>query len=52
MSVDVDVQNEIVEVYKDPAGSSFASVRQWRRDESLSPSAFPDLRIAVDEIFA
>ena len=48
----VDVQNETVEVYRDPAGSSFASVRQYRRGESLSPSAFPDLRIAVDEIFA
>jgi Uma2 family endonuclease len=48
----VDVQNEAVEVCKDPAGSSFASVRQYRRGESVSPSAFPDLRIAVDEIFA
>ena len=48
----VDVQSETVEAYKDPAGSSFASVWVFRRGESLSPSAFPDLRIAVDEIFA
>ena len=48
----VDVQSETVEVYKDPAGSSFASVRVFRRGESVSPSAFPDLRISVDEIFA
>lgn len=48
----VDVQNEAVEVCKDPAGSSFSSVRQYRRGESVSPSAFPDIRIAVDEIFA
>ena len=47
-----DVQSETVEVYKDPAGSSFASVRVFPRGESVSPSAFPDLRIAVDEIFA
>ena len=48
----VDVQNETVEVYKDPAGPTFASVRQCRSGESFSPSAFPDLRISVDEIFA
>ena len=48
----VDVRHEAVEAFRDPAGSSFASVRQYRRGDSLSPSAFPDLRIAVDEIFA
>lgn len=48
----VDVQNETVELYKDPAGSSFASAGNFRRGESVSPTAFPDLRIAVDEIFA
>jgi len=48
----VDVQNETVRLYKDPAGSSFTSVRNFRRGEMVSPSAFPDLRIAVDVIFA
>jgi len=48
----VNVENETIEVYKDPTGSGYASVRHCRRGESVSPSAFPDLRIAVDEIFA
>ena len=48
----VDVRGETVEVYRDPAGSSFASTQVFRRSDSVSPSAFPDLRITVDEIFA
>jgi len=48
----VDVSREEVEVHTDPFGSGYASLQRYRRGESLSPSAFPDLRIAVDEIFA
>jgi Uma2 family endonuclease len=46
------VQAEEVEVYRDPSGSGYASVQRFRREGSVSPSTFPDLRIAVDEIFA
>ena len=48
----VDVPDEVVEVYTNPSGSSYSSVRRFSRGESICPSAFPDLRIAVDEIFA
>jgi len=48
----VDVQAEVVEVYRHPSGSGYASVQRFPRGGSVSPSAFPDLRIAVDEIFA
>lgn len=48
----VNVENGTIEVYKDPAGVGYAWGRRCRRGESVSPSAFPDLRIAVDEIFA
>ena len=47
-----DVQGEVVEVYTNPSGSGYAPVQRHRLGESLSPAAFPDLRIAVDEIFA
>ena len=43
---------QTVEVYLNPSGSAYASVRNFRRGESVSPSAFPDLHIPVDEIFA
>ena len=48
----VDVRAERVEVYTNPSASSYGSLRRFSCGESLSPSAFPDLRIAVDEIFA
>jgi Uma2 family endonuclease len=48
----VDVSRDEAEAYTNPSGSRYESVQRFRRGESLSPSAFPDLRIAVDEIFA
>lgn len=48
----VDVQEEMVEVYTRPSASTYASVQRFRRGDVISPSAFPDLRISVDEIFA
>lgn len=47
----VDVQDEVVEVYTNPSGSSYESVQRRRCGESVSPSAFPDLRIPIEEIF-
>lgn len=48
----VDVSREEVEAYTSLSGSGYAAVQRYRRGESASPSAFPELRIAVDEIFA
>jgi len=48
----VDVQAEAVEVYRHPSGAAYASVQRFGRGAFVSPTAFPDLRIAVDEIFA
>jgi Uma2 family endonuclease len=48
----VDVSRDEVKAYTNPSGSGYASVQTFRRGESVSPSVFPDLRIAVDEIFA
>ena len=48
----VNVREEILEVYKKPTGSAYATVQQFPRSESVTPSAFPDLHLSVDEIFA
>jgi len=48
----VDMQAEAVEVYRHPSGPAYASVQRFPRGGSVSPSAFPDLHIPVDEIFA
>ena len=47
----VDVQGRVIEVHTSPSGSRYGSVRRFGRGESVIPLAFPDLRIAVDEVF-
>ena len=38
-----------VTVYADPSGSEYASVSAYRAGDSISPRAFPDVALAVDE---
>ncbi len=46
----VDIRAELVEVYRHPGANGYESVQQFRRGESISPLAFPDLVISVDDI--
>jgi Uma2 family endonuclease len=46
----VDLQHEQIEVYRRPENGRYQDVQTPARGASLSPSAFPDLRITVDEI--
>jgi len=48
----VDLEGGSVEVYTAPTPTNYRSVRQYRPGESVCPSAFPDLFLSVDEIFA
>ena len=48
----VDVNAEVIEVRTGPSGSDYTSLRRFGRGEFLSPAAFPDLRIPVDDLFA
>ena len=47
----VGVQDEVVDVYTSPVNVNYASARIVRRGDFVSPAAFPDLAIAVDDIF-
>jgi Uma2 family endonuclease len=47
-----DVQGPVVEVHTNPSGSCYGPVQRFGRGDVLSPIAFPDLRVAVDDIFA
>ena len=38
-----------VTVYADPSGSEYATVNTYRAGDSISPRAFPDVTLAVDE---
>ena len=46
----VDLVGDNVAVYRDPAPAGYGTTRVARRGETISPSAFAELTIAVDEI--
>ena len=46
----VDLAKETVTVYCDPAAAGYRTAQTLRRGETLSPLAFPDLELAVDDI--
>jgi Uma2 family endonuclease len=46
----VNLNRDQVVVYRDPAPHGYATTRVARRGESISPLAFPNLAIAVDEV--
>lgn len=43
----VDLQDELVLCHRDPAGERYQLAQAFRRGESLSPLAFPDLSLPV-----
>jgi hypothetical protein len=46
----VDVNRELLTRYLDPAEDGYGTTRVYRRGEALSPLAFPELMIAVNDI--
>jgi Uma2 family endonuclease len=46
----VDLNRDRITRYVDPTPDGYATTRVFRRGESLSPLAFPNLMIAVDDI--
>jgi Uma2 family endonuclease len=46
----VDLEREVVFVYRDPIGDSYQHVQVLRRGEHASPIAFPGTRVLVESI--
>jgi len=46
----VDVGGEVFNVLREPSPDGYRSVIDYRRGDLLSPLAFPDMRLAVDQI--
>jgi len=46
----VNRQAEAVEVYRSPSGGGYREHAAVRREGHVAPSAFPELRLLVDEI--
>jgi len=47
----IDAGRETVDVFRAPEGDAYTSFTTFGRGTSLAPVAFPDLVIAVDELF-
>ena len=47
----VDLVNRLVEVHRSPSADGYREVVRAVAGGTLSPGAFPDVRIAVDEVF-
>ena len=45
-----DLNRDRVGIYRDPTPTGYATVQVARRGETISPLAFPDLKIAVEAI--
>jgi Uma2 family endonuclease len=45
-----DLNGDRVTVYRDPTPDGYATTRVYRRGESISPLAFPDLVVAVEDV--
>ncbi len=43
-------RNRRIEVYTEPTGNEYASVRYYGPGESIAPKAFPDIMLEVDRI--
>ncbi len=47
----IDIEAQLVEVYRNPNTNGYESIQQFRSGESISPLSFPDIVISVDAIF-
>ena len=46
----VDLNEQCVEVYREPSATGYQNVQRFQRGQSLSILAFPDINITVDDI--
>jgi Uma2 family endonuclease len=46
----VDLNRDRITRYVDPTPDGYATTQVFRRGESLSPLAFPNLMVAVDDV--
>ena len=47
----VNVQESVIEVYSQPVEGLYQRTTRHGAGETISPSAFPDVRVSIDELF-
>jgi Uma2 family endonuclease len=48
----VDLQHDVIEVFREPSLDGYAQSEVYRSGGVVSPAAFPDVQITVDELLA
>jgi Uma2 family endonuclease len=48
----VDVEGKRIVVYREPAANGYVSKFEFSAPSAISPKAFPDIEVAVRDIFA
>ncbi|OGF53023.1 MAG: hypothetical protein A2Z21_08670 [Candidatus Fraserbacteria bacterium RBG_16_55_9] len=46
----VDLDEERIEVYRNPSAKGYGEVQRFRRGRSLAPQALPDMKLSVSDI--
>ena len=46
----VDINEQCVEIYREPLPTGYQNVQKFQRDQTLSIQAFPDIDITVNEV--
>ena len=46
----IDINRQLVEVYRQPEGNSYQNVQQFFRGDILTIEAFDEINLTVDEI--
>lgn len=46
----VNLKNNVLEIHRRPTPQGYKMIRKLRRGETVSPQAFPDLKIMVDDV--
>lgn len=45
-----DVNAEVLHVFREPSGKEYATSMRLKRGDSISPLAFPDIRLSLDDL--
>jgi Uma2 family endonuclease len=45
-----DLTSDVIRIHRKPKGRAYASIEVFGRDQSVSPEAFPDFSIRVDDL--
>ncbi|MBW4680372.1 MAG: Uma2 family endonuclease [Microcoleus vaginatus WJT46-NPBG5] len=46
----VNINEQLIEIYRQPTAAGYQNIQECRRGQSLSPQAFPEISLTVDQV--